>query len=84
MSKSRKKIAAFLAESSDSSPPEARYCGEKLCLSKADAHARINGTKKRQHMVHSKVIPKRAYQCPDCGCWHLTSLAGYHKPYDYD
>lgn len=25
-----------------------------------------------------KKIPCRAYRCPDCGMWHLTSEATYH------
>ena len=76
MSKSRKKAAEILG-TSDLREPVKRYCNGYLCLSEAEAHARINGTKKRQHWLHSKVIPKRAYRCPDCGCYHLTSLPKY-------
>lgn len=76
MSKSRKK-AALIFGSAEPREHEQEYCGGKLCLSEAEAHARINGTKKRQHSCHSKVIPKRAYRCPDCGCYHLTSLPKY-------
>jgi len=80
MSKSRKKVAEILAEPHE---PNQQYCGGKLCLSECDAHARINGTKRRQHSNSSKMIPKRVYLCPDCGCYHLTHLAKY-TPDDFD
>jgi len=56
---------------------EQQYCHGKLRLSKAEAHSMIHGIKRRQHYLHSKVIPKRAYPCPDCGYYHLTSLPKY-------
>ena len=76
MSKSRKKAAEIFGPA-EPREHEQEYCHGRLCLSEAEAHARINGTKKRQHWLHSKVIPKRAYRCPDCGCYHLTSLPKY-------
>ncbi len=48
-------------------------CGGKVCFSYREAHTVLNGTKRRQHYSHSKIIPKRAYKCPDCGWYHLTS-----------
>jgi len=77
MSKSRKKYTDA------PKPREQQYCGGKLCLSEREAHARINGTKRRQHSNSSKMIPKRVYLCPDCGCYHLTHLAKY-APDDFD
>jgi hypothetical protein len=44
-----------------------------------EAHERMNATRKRQHYVHSKIIPKRAYKCDVCGYYHLTR---YAKPHD--
>lgn len=76
MSKSRKKAAEILGTAEPRVHTQ-EYCGGKLCLSESDAHSRINGTKRRQHTHSSKVIPKRAYLCPDCGCYHLTSLPKY-------
>jgi len=77
LSKSRKKYA-------DAPVPKVQeYCHGKLCLSEREAHARINGTKRRQHSNSSKMIPKRVYLCPDCGCYHLTHLAKY-TPDDFD
>jgi len=83
LSKSRKKTAAILYPP-DAAEREQEYCHGKLCLSERDAHARINGTKRRQHSNSSKMIPKRVYLCPDCGCYHLTHLAKYDEPYDID
>ncbi len=77
MSKSRKRSAAILSAGASIEPHERQYCHGKLCLSKAEAHSRINGTKRRQHAYSSKKIPVRAYLCPDCGCYHLTSQAKY-------
>lgn len=57
------------------------YCGTKICMSYREAHERLNGTKKRQHRVHSKVIPKRAYKCKLCGYYHLTSQSYNGKEY---
>jgi hypothetical protein len=80
MSKSRKKYAPVSPEAD----PTQLFCGGKLCITtEAEANARLNGTRKRQHFVHSKIIPKRAYRCPDCGCWHLTSLPKYDDPRDF-
>lgn len=76
MSKSRKRSAEILGQDTQREHTQ-EYCGGKLCLSEAEARARINGTKKRQHWLHSKVIPKRACRCPDCGCYHLTILPKY-------
>jgi len=56
-----------------------QYCNGKMCLSYREAHERMNTTRKRQHFVHSKTIPKRAYKCDVCGYYHLTHHA---KPHD--
>jgi hypothetical protein len=47
-------------------------CG-KRCLSRREAHQAINDAKKRQHIMHMKRIPRRAYRCDICGTWHTTS-----------
>lgn len=80
MSKSRKKFKMLISHS----VKDSRYCSGKLCLSEREAHEHINGIKKRQHYVHSKVIPRRAYPCKECKCWHLTSLSSYIDPYSMD
>lgn len=77
MSKSRKRSANCVSPIREYETQERQYCNGKLCLSKAEAHSRINGTKRRQHHYSSKRIPVRAYLCPDCGCYHLTSLPKY-------
>jgi len=56
-----------------------RRCHGKICYSFREAHEQINLTKHRQHGMHSKKIPKRAYTCPVCGCWHLTSSTHYEE-----
>lgn len=76
MSKSRKKTAAILY-TPEPKEREREYCHGKQCLSQIEANAMIHSIKRHQHTAHSKVIPKRAYRCPDCGCWHLTSLPYY-------
>jgi len=83
LSKSRKK-AALIFWPAEPREHEQEYCGGKLCLSKATAYSMIKSIKHRQHRNSSKVIPKRPYPCPDCGCYHLTHLAKYDEPYDFD
>lgn len=51
-------------------------CG-KLCYSYRDAQQAIADAKRNNHRRHIKVIPKRSYPCPACGCYHLTSRADY-------
>ena len=76
MSKSRKRSAEILGQDTQREHTQ-EYCGGKLCLSKATACSMIKSIKHRQHRNSSKVIPKRPYPCPDCGCYHLTSLPKY-------
>lgn len=83
MSKSRKKTAAILY-APEPKEREREYCHGKQCLSKAEAHSMIHGIKRRQHYLHSKVIPKRAYQCPDCGYFHLTHLPAHREYTGFD
>ncbi len=42
---------------------------------KALARLEIIQTRARRskHRRRRQVLPRRAYQCPDCGRWHLTS-----------
>lgn len=81
MSKSRKKYAPVSTEAD----PTQLFCGGKLCIStEAEANARLNGTRKRQHYVHSKVIPCRFYRCPMCGYLHLTHLPAYREYPEFD
>ena len=47
-------------------------CG-KRCMTRCEAGALINDTKKRNQRIHSKHIPKRAYYCDECKSWHVTS-----------
>lgn len=76
MSRSRKKYAPVSPEAD----PTQLFCGGKLCITtETEANSRLNGTRKRQHFVHSKMIPKRAYRCETCGFFHLTHLPAYRE-----
>lgn len=82
MSKSRKKYDQIFSQDQPREH-ERDYCRGKQCLSQVEANAMINSIKRRQHTAHSKVIPKRSYRCPYCGCWHLTSKPQYDDPREF-
>ena len=54
-------------------PPRTCQTGKK-CHTYREAREMINGIRKRNHRVHSKIIPKRAYYCDRCKSYHLTSM----------
>ena len=54
---------------------EYQYCNGKRCLTERQAGEAINAVAEVNHRHHSKKVPKRAYPCPDCGFFHLTSQA---------
>ena len=58
---------------------EYEYCNGKRCLSRREAGEAVNGVANTNHRHHQKRVPKRAYQCPDCGFWHLTSHSDHTK-----
>lgn len=50
-----------------------------ICYSYREARQTLNDAKRNNHRNHIKVIPKRCYQCPDCGCYHLSSQPEHSK-----
>ena len=52
-------------------------CDGKIRYSQREAGEVLHSITRRQHKNHSKKIPKRAYFCRKCGCYHLTSTPNY-------
>ena len=50
----------------------------KRCYSQKEANALVNMARKRHWTDKAKYIPKRAYYCRKCGCYHLTKMAAKH------
>lgn len=44
----------------------------KICYSRVEAGIVMRTCSKRNGRRFRKQIPRRAYFCPDCGCYHLT------------
>ena len=62
-------------------PQWSGYCrksGKIKWNTKLDALLALHniGNKDKYNMVsHHKYKESRTYMCPDCGCWHLTSMS---------
>lgn len=56
------------------------YCEvtHKICYSQKEANNIIASVKHWKRCRKPKQIPKRAYRCKYCGCYHLTHFSGEH------
>ncbi len=61
-----------IARGETPAPQASKACDKKLFITQEEAKKEL----KRIRKLHQKKTkPKREYECPKCGGWHLTSLS---------